>query len=64
METQQRPLSEIIAKSLYSDSDIHNTDLARLSDLKDDDLSQFRKAWKNAEVTRRAEVAGKLVSHG
>jgi len=64
METQQRPLSEIIAKSLYSDSAIHSTDLARLSDLKDDDLSQFRKAWKNAEVTRRAEVAGKLVSIG
>jgi len=64
METQQRPLSEIIAKSLYSDSPIRNADLARLSDLKDDDLSQFRKAWSNAEVTRRAEVAGKLVSMG
>jgi HEAT repeat protein len=62
MDTRQRPLSEIIAKSLYSDSDIHNTDLARLSDLNDDDLSQFRKAWKNAEVTRQVEVAGKLVS--
>jgi len=64
METQQRPLSEIIAKSLYSDNDIHNADLARLSDLNDDDLSQFSKAWSNAEVTRRVEVAGKLVSLG
>jgi HEAT repeat protein len=64
METQPRPLSEIIAKSLYSDSDIHNADLARLSDLNDDDLSQFSKAWSNAEVTRRIEVAGKLVSLG
>jgi HEAT repeat protein len=64
MDARQRPLSEIIAKSLYSDSEIHNTDLARLSDLNDDDLSQFSKAWKNAEVTRRVEVAGKLVSLG
>lgn len=62
MDAPQRPLSEIIAKSLYSDSEIHNADLARLTDLNDDDLSQFRKAWKNAEVTRRVEVAGKLVS--
>jgi len=64
METQQRPLSEIIAKSLYSDSEILNADLARFSDLNDDGLSQFRKAWSNAEITRRAEVAGKLVSLG
>ena len=64
METQPRPLSEIIAKSLYSDSGIHNADLAGLSDLNDDGLSQFRKAWINAEVTRRIEVAGKLVSLG
>ena len=64
METQQRPLCEIIAKSLYSDSEILNADLARFSDLNDDDLSQFRKAWSNAEITRRAEVAGKLVSLG
>lgn len=64
MDTQQRPLSEIIAKSLYSDSALHNADLARLSDMNDDDLSQFRKAWKNAEVVRRAEVAGKLLSLG
>ena len=64
METQQPPLSEIIAKSLYSDSEVYNTDLARLSDLNDDDLSQFRKAWSNAEVTRRVAVAGKLASLG
>jgi HEAT repeat protein len=35
-----------------------------LSDLNDDDLFQFSKAWKNAEAARRAEVAGKLVSLG
>jgi len=64
METQQRPLSDIIAKSLYSDSEILNADLARFSDLNDDGLSQFRKAWDNAEVTRRVEVAGKLVGLG
>lgn len=64
MDARQRPLSEIIAKSLYSDSEIANSDLVRLSDLNDDDLSQFRKAWSNAEVTRRADVAGKLVSLG
>jgi len=64
METQQRPLSEIIAKSLYSDSEILNADLARFSDLNDDGLSQFRKAWSNAEITRRVEAAGKLVSLG
>jgi HEAT repeat protein len=64
MDARQRPLSEIIAKSLYSDSEIVNSDLVRLSDLNDDDLYQFRKAWSNAEVTRRADVAGKLVSLG
>jgi HEAT repeat protein len=64
MDAQQAPLSEIIAKSLYSDSEIYNADLARLSDLNDDDLSQFRKAWSNAEIKRRVEVAGKLVSLG
>ena len=64
METQQRPLSEIIAKSLYSDSEILNADLARFSELNDDDLSQFRKAWSNAEIIRRVETAGKLVSLG
>jgi HEAT repeat protein len=64
MDARQRPLSEIIAQSLYSDSEILNTALARLSDLNDDDLSQFTRAWKNAELTRRVEVAGKLVSLG
>ena len=64
MDDQRRPLSEIISKSLYSDSEIHNADLVRLSDLNDDDLYQFRKAWSNAEVPRRIEVAGKLVSLG
>lgn len=64
MDARQRPLTEIIAKSLYSDSEIYNADLARLSDLNDDDLSQFRKAWNNAEIKRRVEVAGKLVSLG
>ncbi len=64
MDNRQRPLSEIIAISLYSDSEIHNADLARLSDLNDDDLSQFRKAWSNAEIKRRIEVAGKLFSLG
>jgi HEAT repeat protein len=62
MDAKQRPLSEIIAKSLYSDSTLQQSDLARLSDLNDDDLSQFRKAWKNAEAARRVGVAGKLVS--
>jgi len=64
MDARQLPLSEIIAKSLYSDSEIHSADLARLSDLNDDDLSQFRKGWSNAEIKRRVEVAGKLVSLG
>lgn len=64
MDERQRPLSEVIAKSLYSDDDTPNAYLARLSDLNDDDLSQFRKAWKNAEAARRVDVAAKLVSLG
>lgn len=64
MEARQVPISEFIAKSLFSDSEILNTDLARLSDLGDDDLSQFKNAWKNTDMARRLEVSSKLVSLG
>jgi len=64
MSQSQRPLSEIIAQTLYSDEDIRHSDLIRLSDLNDDDISQFRKGWNNAVLERRLMLISRLCSLG
>jgi len=64
MSEPRRPLSEIIAETLYSDSDIRHTDLARLSDLNSDELPQFKKAWGSAALERRMLLIAKLYSLG
>lgn len=58
------PLSEIIAKTLYSNDEISHSDLVRLSDLSDDDLSQYKRAWNSAHLERRALIISKLCSMG
>jgi len=64
MNESQLPLSEIIAKTLYSNDDISHSDLVRLSDLNDDDLSQYKRAWNSADLQRRALIISKLCSLG
>jgi len=64
MNESQRPLSEIIAQTLYSGEDIRHSDLVRLSDLNDDDMSQFKKGWSSAALDRRALLISKLYSLG
>ncbi|MFA5064160.1 MAG: HEAT repeat domain-containing protein [Dehalococcoidia bacterium] len=64
MNESQLPLSEIIANTLYSNADIRHSDLVRLSDLNDDDLSQYKRAWNSAHLERRALIISKLCSLG
>ena len=64
MSEPRRPLSEIIAQTLYSGEDIRLSDLARLSDLNDDGLPQFKKAWGSAALDRRLLLISKLYSLG
>jgi len=60
MSEPRRPLSEIIAETLYSGGDIRLSDLDRLSDLNNDELPQFHKAWRSAAIERRALLISKL----
>jgi len=62
MSEPQRSLSEIIAETLYSGEDIRHSDLAGLSDLNDDDISQFKKGWKSAALERRLMLISRLYS--
>ncbi|MDD5648610.1 MAG: hypothetical protein PHY03_06715, partial [Dehalococcoidia bacterium] len=64
MNESKLPLSEIIANTLYSNADIRHSDLVRLSDLNDDDLSQYKRAWNSAHLERRALIISKLCSLG
>jgi len=64
MSESRPPLSEIIAKTLYSSDDIRHSDLVRLSDLNDDDLSHFKKGWNSASLDRHTLLISKLVSLG
>ncbi|MFA5400231.1 MAG: HEAT repeat domain-containing protein [Dehalococcoidia bacterium] len=64
MSESQPPLSAIIAKTLYSNDEISHSDLARLSNLNDDDLSQYKRAWNSAHLERRALIISKLRSMG
>jgi HEAT repeat protein len=64
MSESRLPLSEIIAKTLYSSDDITHSDLVRLSDFNDDDLSQYKRAWNSADLGRRALIISKLCSLG
>ena len=64
MSEPRRPLSEIIAETLYSGDDIRLSDLDRLSDLNQDELPQFKKAWRSAALERRALLISKLYSLG
>jgi HEAT repeat protein len=64
MSEPQRTLNEIIAETLYSGEEIRHTDLVRLSDLNDDDLTQFKKGWRSAALERRTLLISKLVSLG
>ena len=64
MSEPRRPLSEIIAETLYSDEDIKHSDLSRLSDLNDVDLPQFKKAWSSAALERRLMLISRLYSLG
>jgi len=64
MSESQPPLSEIIAQTLYSNDEIRHSDLVRLSDLNDDDLSQYRRAWNSANLERRSLLISKLCSLG
>jgi HEAT repeat protein len=64
MSEPQRTLSEIIAETLYSGEEIRHTDLVRLSDLNDDDLTQFKKGWRSAAMERRTLLISRLVSLG
>jgi len=64
MNESQPPLSAIIAKTLYSNDEISHSDLVRLSDLNDDDLSQYKRAWNSAHLERRSLIISKLCSMG
>jgi len=64
MSEPRRTLSEIIAETLYSREEIRHSDLVRLSDLNDDDLTQFKKGWRSADLERRTLLISRLVSLG
>jgi HEAT repeat protein len=64
MSESQIPLSDVIAKTLFSNDDIRHSDLVRLSDLSDDDLAQYKRAWTSAHLDRRTLVISKLCSLG
>jgi HEAT repeat protein len=64
MSEPRRPLSEIIAETLYSGDDLRHSELDRLSDLDDDDLIQFKKGWNSAALERRLVLISKLYSLG
>jgi HEAT repeat protein len=64
MNESQLPLSEIISKTLFSGDDIKHTDLVRLSDLNDDELTQFKRAWTSAHLERCSLLISKLCSLG
>ncbi len=64
MDQQERPLSEVIAATLYSSEEIRPSDLVRLSDLNDAGLAQFKQGWVSAAIGQRTKLITRLASLG
>ncbi len=64
MRESQLPLSEVITRLLFSGDDIRHIDLVRLSDLNDEELAQFKRAWSSAHLERRVPLISGLCSLG
>lgn len=62
MDPEERAISEIVDKVLFSNKEFLNSDIAVLSDLNDEGFAIFLNSWKKAEVKRRLSLISRMVS--